>query len=149
MEINGMFLSAKEIYSPVLKSGKKKKKRSPLLFFASNKNCPSGLLYPVTMASLSHKVTGRGPCRSRDLLAKSWTLSEWTPLPSLQGCPCPQPPWDHRRWFPHAAWSSSCVVCDFLRSNSPMCQGDLLHPGHRLSWPLFPCCGWRLSPSSW
>lgn len=62
------------------------------MFFASNKFSPSGLLYPVTAASLSHKVTCRGLWQSWDLLAKSSSLAEGTPLLSLQGRPCPQPP---------------------------------------------------------
>lgn len=133
VEINGMFLSAKEIYSPILKSGEKKKDSC---FFTSNKICLSVLLYPVPVAVLSHKVTGRGRCRSRDLLAKSWTLSEQRPLPSLWDCPCPQPPWNHRRLFPITVCCLVSITCCLwlLVEHRPMCEGDPLHPGHWFSF---------------
>lgn len=133
VEINGMFLSAKEIYSPILKSGGKKKDSS---FFTSNKICLSVLLYPVPVALLSHKVTGRGRCWSRDLLAKSWTLSEQRPLPSLWGCPCPQPPWDHRKWFPITVCCLVSITCCLWLTveHRTTCEGDPLHPRHWFSF---------------
>ena len=72
------------------------------------------------MALLSYKVTGRGPCQSRDLLAKIWTLSEGTPLPSLRGCLRPSLPGTTEDGFPllSAALSPSCVACDFLWSTA-------------------------------
>lgn len=63
VEINGVFLSAKEIYSFILESeGKKKKaqtKHNKKTLFAPNKTHPHGLLHEATTMSPSHEVMGR------------------------------------------------------------------------------------------